>query len=105
MDPILIILVCYAVLLLFFGLWTFSLMARDKRAAESSMWRISECKLHTLELFGGWFGSLMAQVCYRHKNKKCSYQIIFWIIVAAHVAGIGAVFFGREKIRDLFTNS
>lgn len=58
----------------------------DKRAAIANEWRVSEALLHALELFGGWPGALVAQHLFRHKVKKLSYQIVFWMIVAFHGA-------------------
>ncbi|SJM91388.1 Cold-shock protein (fragment) [Crenothrix polyspora] len=52
------------------------------------MWRIPEKSLHTLELLGGWPGALLAQRTLRHKNRKPSYQVVFWLIVGLHVAGL-----------------
>jgi uncharacterized membrane protein YsdA (DUF1294 family) len=57
----------------------------DKRAAEKNQWRISEKTLHTLELLGGWPGAFLAQRTFRHKNRKLSYQVVFWLIVGLHV--------------------
>jgi uncharacterized membrane protein YsdA (DUF1294 family) len=40
--------------------------------------------LHLVELLGGWPGALVAQQCFRHKTRKLSYQMVVWLIVAAH---------------------
>jgi uncharacterized membrane protein YsdA (DUF1294 family)/cold shock CspA family protein len=64
-------------------IWAYS---RDKRAAQLGLWRESERKLHLLEAFGGWPGALLAQIFYRHKLRKTSFQIILWLIVAVHGA-------------------
>jgi uncharacterized membrane protein YsdA (DUF1294 family) len=42
--------------------------------------------LHFFELLGGWPGALLAQQCFRHKTRKVSFQLLFWMIVAAHQA-------------------
>jgi len=65
----------------------FIFYALDKRAARLGRPRTSEVTLHLLELLGGWPGAFLAQRLIRHKNAKVSYQIVFWLIVAAHVAG------------------
>ncbi len=57
---------------------------RDKRAAQLGLWRTSELRLHLFEALGGWPGALLAQFYYRHKLRKVSYQIVFWIIVVGH---------------------
>ena len=62
-------------------IWAYS---RDKSAAQSGKWRIPERRLHLFEILGGWPGALLAQLYYRHKSRKISYQIFFWMIVATH---------------------
>ncbi len=57
---------------------------RDKRAAQLGLWRTPEQRLHILEALGGWPGAFLAQLYFRHKLRKMSYQIILGIIVAAH---------------------
>ncbi|MGZ8910281.1 MAG: DUF1294 domain-containing protein [Methylococcaceae bacterium] len=44
----------------------------DKRYAQTGQYRISEKRLHTFELLGGWPGGLIAQRTLRHKNRKLS---------------------------------
>ncbi len=60
---------------------TFLVYAKDKSAAQNSMWRISESRLHLLSLIGGWLGALLAQKILRHKSKKEEFQAIFWVTV------------------------
>jgi uncharacterized membrane protein YsdA (DUF1294 family) len=57
----------------------------DKEKAGRGEWRTAENLLHLLELLGGWPGALFAQQLFRHKTRKASYQIIFWIIVFVHL--------------------
>lgn len=57
----------------------------DKARAESGSRRTPEKLLHLLELAGGWPGALVAQWQYHHKNRKTSYQIAFWLIVAVNL--------------------
>lgn len=56
----------------------------DKRKAENNSHRIPEARLHFFESLGGWVGALPAQQIFRHKTRKPSYQIVFWLIVVAH---------------------
>ncbi len=56
----------------------------DKRAARLGRPRTPENVLHALELLGGWPGAFVAQRVLRHKTAKTAYQIVFWLIVAAH---------------------
>ena len=41
-------------------------------------------QLHEVEILGGWPGALLAQQLLRHKTKKTSYQVVFWLIVLMH---------------------
>ena len=68
------------------SLLALALYAADKRRAARGEWRISEATLHLVELLGGWPGALVAQQLLRHKRQKRSYMLVFWLIVAAHLA-------------------
>ena len=72
----------------------FALYGVDKRRAARGAWRISEATLHTIELLGGWPGSLLGQRMFRHKWRKTSYVVVFWTIVAAHGLGWIVYFYG-----------
>ncbi len=63
----------------FINLFTFFAYGRDKYCAQRGEWRIPEIHLHTLELLGGTIGAIAGQKFFRHKNKKKSYQVTFWI--------------------------
>lgn len=69
---------------LLINLLTFGLFRLDKRRAQAQAWRIPEKVLHLSEALGGWPASLLAQWTYRHKTKKTSYLIVFWMIVIVH---------------------
>ncbi|RRV10790.1 DUF1294 domain-containing protein [Pseudomonas sp. v388] len=69
------------------SLLAFVLYRQDKRRAGSGAWRIPEKWLHGAELLGGWPGALLAQQMYRHKTRKVSFQLMFWLIVLVHQAG------------------
>lgn len=66
------------------SLLTIGVYSLDKRAAQTDLSRIPEKRLHLLEALGGWPGALLAQIFFRHKIQKPSYQRIFWLIVAGH---------------------
>jgi uncharacterized membrane protein YsdA (DUF1294 family)/cold shock CspA family protein len=86
---------------LLMSLATFIIYAYDKTMAHKNKWRIPENTLHLLAFLGGWPGALITQRVIRHKNKKTSFQVIFWIIVIIHIAiWLGAVFFNGEGIRS-----
>lgn len=58
----------------------------DKRAAQKGTGRIPEATLLVLGLAGGWPGALLAQRVLRHKTRKTSFQIAFWLTVILNVA-------------------
>ncbi len=62
----------------------FIMYAKDKSAAEWGTWRTSESTLHTLSLLGGWPGAALAQSFLRHKSKKISFRLTYWITVIAN---------------------
>lgn len=57
---------------------------RDKRAAERQAWRVPEATLQCLALSGGWPGALIGQQRFRHKTRKLSFQIVFWLMLVAN---------------------
>ena len=68
------------------SLVAFGLYWYDKQQARTGQWRTPENVLHGVELLGGWPGALVAQQVFRHKTRKVSYQLWFWLIVALHQA-------------------
>ncbi|MGB8169393.1 MAG: cold shock and DUF1294 domain-containing protein [Chthoniobacteraceae bacterium] len=60
--------------------------AIDKYRAVKGKWRIAEGTLQLLAMAGGWPGAFAAQRILRHKNRKLSFQVTFWLIVLAHLA-------------------
>ncbi|MBD2608028.1 cold shock and DUF1294 domain-containing protein [Scytonema hofmannii FACHB-248] len=81
---------------------TFTLYADDKSRAKQGRWRVSERTLHLCEFMGGWLGAFIAQRRLRHKSRKVSYQIVFWVIVAIHIIfWLNWLFFGK-KLLSLF---
>ena len=59
--------------------------AADKARSETGGRRVPERVLHALALAGGWPGAAVAQQWFRHKTRKARFQVVFWLIVAAHV--------------------
>lgn len=64
--------------------------AKDKNAAQQDRWRTSESTLHTISLLGGWPGAAIAQSFLRHKSKKISFKVTYWVTV---IANCGALWF------------
>ena len=77
-----------AIHFVFINIFTFLAYWKDKRAAINGQWRISEKDLHTLELLGGWSGALLGQKILHHKNRKQSYQLVFWLVPLVQISFI-----------------
>ena len=101
---VLVLIPVYAALTLYFALplWVgaiylvasalaFLEYARDKAAAVSGRWRVSEVRLLLLGFLGGWPGAIIAQQAFRHKTKKISFRTAFWSTVALNLAGLIAI--------------
>jgi uncharacterized membrane protein YsdA (DUF1294 family)/cold shock CspA family protein len=67
---------------------TYLAYADDKRAAQTSGWRTKEGTLLLLGLAGGWPGGLIAQYRLRHKTKKVSFQVAYWLTVGLNCGGL-----------------
>ena len=69
----------------------------DKRQSTNGGRRVSERTLHLMAFVGGWPGALVAQQQFRHKTQKVAFRIVFWMVVAFHVAIVSAVAYAIEK--------
>ena len=90
----------------FYGLMsagTFTMYALDKYAAKRSAWRTPEATLHLFELIGGWPGALVAQRTLRHKTKKTTFQLVFWMAAVANTVAL-AWFLLADGAAGLRTN-
>jgi uncharacterized membrane protein YsdA (DUF1294 family) len=67
----------------------FAAYAADKSAARSRKRRVPERTLLMLGLCCGWPGALVAQRSLRHKTAKASFQVKFWMTVAANIGVLG----------------
>jgi uncharacterized membrane protein YsdA (DUF1294 family) len=81
-----------AIWYLFISLICFGLYALDKSAAIAGRTRISELKLLSFGLLGGWPGAILAQQLLRHKTKKPMFRIVFWLSVIVNIAALSSVF-------------
>ena len=88
------------------SLLTFGLYARDKSAALSGNWRISESTLHLFSLIGGWPGAAIAQSQLRHKSKKTSFRAMYWITVVINCGILGWLLTpdGTHELESLLRN-
>lgn len=65
------------------------LYALDKRAARQQTRRIAERTLLLWGLCGGWPGAWLAQQRLRHKTRKTSFRVAYWLSV---LLNLGALF-------------
>ena len=87
------IAVAYAAILLVLSAAAFFLYGFDKRRAQKDGRRVPEKTLQLIALFGGWPGALIGQQFFRHKTKKISFQIVFWLCVILHLSIVAGVVF------------
>lgn len=64
----------------------FAVYYKDKSAAVSGAWRTPESTLHLLSLMCGWPGAIVAQQTLRHKTKKRSFRLVFWVTIILNVS-------------------
>jgi uncharacterized membrane protein YsdA (DUF1294 family) len=70
---------------------SFVVYAVDKRQAAINGRRVPERTLHLLAFLGGWPGALLGQRQFRHKTKKMSFLLVFWLVVVLHLVIVSAV--------------
>ena len=69
---------------------TFVMYGYDKRKAKYGGWRVSEAMLHMSALVGGTIGAIAGQKYFRHKTKKSSFKVLFWIFFVIQI--LAAIF-------------
>ncbi len=79
----------FAAFYLLLGGVTFLAYACDKFFAQRDSWRIPEAMLHLMSLLGGWPGAWLAQRLLRHKSRKVSFRIVYWLTVVGHLGAFG----------------
>ena len=67
---------------------TFFAYGPDKAPARSGRSRTPENTLHGLALVGGWPGAAIAQRALRHKNRKTSFLVVFWLTVLVNAGAL-----------------
>jgi len=76
----------YLYYLLFINVITFIIFGVDKFLALKSLKRISEKRLHTLSLLGGFIGAFLGMAFFRHKVSKKEFYLkellitLMWIL-------------------------
>ena len=94
-----------AVIYLLASLFSFVQYWIDKRRAQENERRIPESSLHLVEFLGGWPGAFLAQKVLRHKTRKFSYQLSYWLIVLLHlIVWVDVLFLGQALLGLLKLN-
>lgn len=65
------------------------LYLHDKSAARRGAWRVEESSLLLIGLVGGWPGAVVAQRILRHKTRKQSFQLAFWVTAVLNSIVLG----------------
>lgn len=66
--------------LLLINALTFGAYWADKRAVQRRGWRVPEMTLLMLGFAGGTVGAIAGQRVLRHKTRKLSFQLAFWVL-------------------------
>lgn len=70
---------------------TYGCYSRDKTAAHNARRRTPESTLHLMSLVGGWPGALIAQNTLRHKTRKPSFLVEYWLTVIVNCIALGVI--------------
>ncbi len=76
---------------------TFLMYGYDKAIAGGKRLRVPERVLHLLAILGGSPAAFAAQIFFRHKTRKASFQRRFWLILLLQAALIGGLFWCRAN--------
>jgi len=69
------------------NLISYMLFWYDKNCAKKGGWRISESALLLCTLLGGSPAAFFAMHQFRHKTRKTTFRIRYWLIVAVQIIG------------------
>lgn len=80
------------------NLLTFAVFWLDKRRAQKGKRRLSERELLGWTAVGGSFGAYLAMRRFRHKTRKRSFRMWFWVVVALQIALL--IYVATRHMRD-----
>ena len=72
--------------LILMNVYSFLLMAKDKRAAKQGEWRVPEKKLFIAAACFGALGGVLGMNLLRHKTKHWYFKLFFPLMLAAQAA-------------------
>ena len=74
-----------AVILAVLNLFSFALMAYDKRCANAGKWRVPEKMLFLATACFGGLGGVLGMILCRHKTKHWYFNVFFPVLLAVQV--------------------
>ena len=74
-----------AVILAVLNLFSFALMAYDKRCAKAGKWRVPEKILFLATACFGGLGGVLGMILCRHKTKHWYFKVFFPVLLAVQV--------------------
>jgi uncharacterized membrane protein YsdA (DUF1294 family)/cold shock CspA family protein len=74
----------------------------DKTAAQNAQRRTGERALHLMSLVGGWPGALIAQALLRHKTRKPSFLVVYWLTVIVNCAALALIMISGIRLMGLY---
>ncbi|MFT4939932.1 MAG: uncharacterized membrane protein YsdA (DUF1294 family) [Paraglaciecola sp.] len=85
---------------------SYYLYSKDKQAAKNGIQRVPENTLHFSALLGGWPGSIVGQQKLRHKTKKMSFRVVFYITLSINVSLLSWLHtpYGSDKLHSYTYN-
>jgi uncharacterized membrane protein YsdA (DUF1294 family)/cold shock CspA family protein len=76
---------------------TFLMYGYDKAVAGGRFLRVPEAILHLLALAGGTPAAWLGQFFFRHKTRKGSFRVRFWVIVLLQITLVGSWIWYESK--------
>ncbi len=85
-NPIMSTLAVILIVLAVLNLFSFGLMAYDKRCAQTGKWRVSEKALFLAAASFGALGGVLGMFLCRHKTKHWYFRVFFPLLLAVQAA-------------------
>ena len=89
----------YLFVVLLMSLACFITYGFDKRQANNGGRRVPERTLHMMGFLGGWPGALVGRRRFRHKTRKVSFRVVFWLVVGLHICVVTVVVYALVRFQ------
>lgn len=90
------VLLIAGIVLVLLNLLSFSLMAYDKRCAQTGRWRVPEKTLFIAAACFGGLGGVLGMVLCRHKTKHWYFRVFFPLLLAVQA---GLLVWGYQLVK------